>query len=31
MVKERLVEWIYCLVYGLLGDEKQSPLVRVIA
>ena len=31
MVEERLVEWIYCLVYGLLGDEKQSSLVRVIA
>jgi hypothetical protein len=31
MVKERLVEWIYRLVYGLLGDEKQSSLVRVIA
>ena len=30
-VEERLVEWIYCLVYGLLGDEKQSSLVRVIA
>ena len=31
MVKERLVERVYCLVYGLLGDEKQSSLVRVIA
>jgi hypothetical protein len=31
VVKEGLVEWVHCLVYGLLGDEKQSPLVRVIA
>ena len=31
MVKKCLVEWVYCLVYGLLGDEKQSSLVRVIA
>jgi hypothetical protein len=31
MVKKRLVEWVYCLVHGLLGDEKQSSLVRIIA
>ena len=30
MVKKRLVERVYCLVYSLLGDEKQSSLVRVI-
>src|SRR5215467_6201770 len=29
MVKKRLVEWVYCLVHGLLGDEKQSSLVMV--
>src|SRR5215467_8800441 len=31
MVKKRLVEWVYCLIYSLLGDEKQSSLIRVIA
>ena len=30
MVKEGLVEWVHCLVYSLLGDEKQSPMIRVI-
>ena len=30
MVKEGLVERVHCLVYSLLGDEKQSSLVRVI-
>jgi hypothetical protein len=30
MVEEGLVEWVHCLVYGLLGDEKQSSMIRVI-
>src|SRR5262249_47529616 len=30
MVKEGFVEGMHCLVYGLLGDEKQSSMIRVI-
>jgi hypothetical protein len=30
VVKEGLVERVHCLVDSLLGDEKQSSLVRVI-
>src|SRR5262249_408825 len=30
MVEEGLVEWVYCFVYRLLGDEKQSSMIRVI-
>lgn len=30
MVKEGLVEWVHCLVYGLFGDEKHSSMIRVI-
>ena len=30
MIKEPLVEWINCLVYGLFGDKEQSPLVRIV-
>jgi hypothetical protein len=30
MVKEGLVEWMHGLVYSLLGNEKQSSMVRII-
>jgi len=30
MIKEPLVEWIDCLVYGLFGDKEQSPVVRIV-